>query len=113
MVYESLEAAKLLELEGLSATVLNMHTIKPLDTLVIDTAVASSKLIITVEEHSVIGGLGSAIAEYKTALRNAPPQLIIGLPDYFGKVWEHRYLLDKYGLTAPQIAQKISESYID
>lgn len=112
MVYESLEAAKLLELQGLSATVVNMHTIKPLDTSVIDKAVASSKLIVTVEEHSVIGGLGGAIAEYKTALRNAPPQLIIGLPDYFGKVGEYRYLLDKYGLTAKRIAQKISESYI-
>ena len=112
MVYESLEAAKLLELQGLSATVVNMHTIKPLDTSVIDKAVASSKVIVTVEEHSVIGGLGGAIAEYKTALRNAPPQLIIGLPDYFGKVGEYRYLLDKYGLTAKRIAQKISESYI-
>ena len=107
MVYESLEAAKLLELEGLSATVVNMHTIKPLDTLVIDKAVASSKLIVSIEEHSVIGGLGGAIAEYKTTLRNAPPQLIIGLPDRFGKVGEYRYLLEKYGLTANQIAERI------
>jgi transketolase len=111
MVYESLEAAKILELEGLSATVVNMHTIKPLDTSVIDKAVASSKLIVSVEEHSVIGGLGSAIAEYKTAHRNAPPQLIIGLPDKFGKVGEHRYLLEKYGLTAKQIAEKIVKQY--
>ncbi len=111
MVYESLEAAKLLELQGLSATVVNMHTIKPLDTSVIDKAVASSKVIVTVEEHSVIGGLGGAIAEYKTALRNAPPQLIIGLPDYFGKVGEYRYLLDKYGLTAKQITERIVNQY--
>ena len=111
MVYESLEAAKILELEGLSATVVNMHTIKPLDTSVIDKAVASSKLIVSVEEHSVIGGLGSTIAEYKTSLRNAPPQLIIGLPDKFGKVGEHRYLLEKYGLTAKQIAEKIVKQY--
>lgn len=107
MVYESLEAAKLLELGGLSATVVNMHTIKPLDTSVIDKAVASSKLIVSVEEHSVIGGLGGSVAEYKTTLRNAPPQLIIGLPDKFGKVGEHRYLLEKYGLTAKQIADRI------
>jgi len=111
MVYESLEAAKILELEGLSATVVNMHTIKPLDTSVIDKAVASSKLIVSVEEHSVIGGLGGAISEYKTSLRNAPPQLIIGLPDKFGKVGEHRYLLEKYGLTAKQIAEKIVKQY--
>jgi transketolase len=110
MVYESLEAAKLLELQGLSATVVNMHTIKPLDASVIDKAVASSKMIVTVEEHSVIGGLGGAVAEYKTALRNAPPQLIIGLPDKFGKAGDYKYLLEKYKLTGVQIAQTIGEA---
>lgn len=112
MVYESLEAAKLLEIEGFSTAVVNMHTIKPLDTSAIDRAVSSSKLIVSVEEHSVIGGLGGAIAEYKTALRNAPPQLIIGLPDKFGKVGEHRYLLEKYGLTAKLIANTVLKKYM-
>ena len=111
MVYESLEAAKLLELEDLSTTVVNMHTIKPLNTSVIDKAVASSKLIVSIEEHSVIGGLGGSIAEYKTGLKNAPPQLILGLPDKFGRVGEHRYLLEKYGLTAKQIARTIKIAY--
>jgi transketolase len=113
MVYESLEAAKLLELEGLSAGVVNMHTIKPLDTSMVDKAVASSRLLVSVEEHSVIGGLGGAIAEYKTALQNAPPQLIIGLPDSFGTVGEHRYLLEKFGLTAGQIAEAIINRHDD
>lgn len=112
MVYESLEAAKHLELLGISATVVNMHTIKPLDRSVIDFAVQSSKLIVTVEEHSIIGGLGSAVAEYKTTLRNAPPQLIIGLPDLFGKTAEYKYLLNKYGLTGEQIASKIGSEYV-
>ena len=111
MVYESLEAAKLLELEGISSTVVNMHTIKPLDTSVIEKVIKSSKLIVSIEEHSVIGGLGSAIAEYKTVFRNAPPQLIMGLPDHFGKVGDHRYLLEKYGLTAKQIAKRIIDAY--
>ena len=111
MVYESLEAAKLLEVKGLSATVVNMHTIKPLDTSVIDKAVESSKLIVSIEEHSVIGGLGGAIAEYKTTLKDGPPQLIIGLPDKFGKVGEHRYLLEKYGLTAKHIAGRTFKEY--
>lgn len=111
MVYEALEAAKLLEAQGCSTAVINMHTIKPLDTSVIDKAIATSKLIVTVEEHSVIGGLGGSIAEYKTAVRNAPPQLIIGLPDCFGKVGEYKYLLNKYGLTAPQIAKRILECF--
>jgi transketolase len=107
MVFESLVAAKILDSQGLTTTVVNMHTIKPLDTSVIDKAVASSKLIVTVEEHSVIGGLGGAVAEYKTKLRNAPPQLILGLPDNFGKAGDYRYLLEKYGLTGEKIAQSI------
>jgi transketolase len=107
MVYESLEAAKVLESQGVSVTVVNMHTIKPIDISIIDRAIESSELIVTVEEHSVIGGLGSAIAEYKTTRRNAPRQLIIGLPDEFGKAGDYRYLLQKYGLTGEQIAQKI------
>ena len=111
MVHESLEAANLLELQGFSAAVVNMHTIKPLDTSVIDKAVASSKLIVTVEEHSIMGGLGGAVAEYKTALRNAPPQLIIGLPDKFGKAGDYKYLLEKYQLTGVQIAQTIGEAF--
>ncbi|MBT4987023.1 MAG: transketolase [Proteobacteria bacterium] len=107
MVHESLEAAKILELEGLSTAVVNMHTIKPLDTSVIDKAVKSSKLIVSVEEHSVIGGLGGSIAEYKTTLQSAPPQVILGLPDHFGKVSERRHLLETYGLTAKHIANRI------
>ena len=107
MVYESLEAAKILQSEDLSTTVVKMHTIKPLDTLVIDRALKSSKLIVSVEEHSVIGGLGGAIAEYKTTFKNAPPQLILGLPDKFGKVGQHRFLLEKYGLTGKNIAERI------
>ena len=111
MVYESLEAAKLLESQGISATVVNMHTIKPLDSQVLDKAVASTSLLVTIEEHSVVGGLGSAVAEYKTALRAAPPQLLIGLPDQFGAVGEHRYLLEKYGLVGAKLAETIAAAY--
>ncbi|WP_431821057.1 transketolase family protein [Burkholderia sp. F1] len=107
MVHESLVAAKLLEEQGIAAGVVNMHTIKPLDTAAVDVACARSKLIVTVEEHSIVGGLGSAVAEYKAALRNAPPQLIIGLPDRFDKAGEYRYLLEKHGLVAPKIAERI------
>lgn len=107
MVYEALEAAKVLEADGISAAVVNMHTIKPLDLSVIDKAIASTKLIVTVEEHTIIGGLGGAVAEYKTTIRNAPPQLIMGLPDEFGKAADYRFLLEKYGLTGEKIARKI------
>jgi transketolase len=88
-----------------------MHTIKPLDTAVLDRAFAQSKLVVTVEEHSVIGGLGSAVAEYKAGVRNAPPQLLLGLPDAFGVTAEYKYLLDKYGLLGPHIARSIAQKY--
>jgi transketolase len=107
MVHESLEAAKILETHGVLAAVINMHTVKPLDQAAIEQAASHSKLIVTVEEHSVIGGLGSAVAEYKSTLPNAPPQLILGLPDEFGPTADYRYLLEKYGLVAPKIANKI------
>ncbi len=107
MVYESLEAAKILEGEGVSAAVINMHTLKPLDTQLLDQVIGSSKVIVTVEEHSVVGGLGGAVAEYKTKFRNSPPHLILGLPDYFGKTADYRYLLEKYGLVGSKIALSI------
>jgi len=107
MVYESLEAAKILEKYDVNASVINMHTLKPLDCKVVEAAIMESSLIVTVEEHSIIGGLGSAVAEHKTSFKNAPPQLILGLPDKFGKVGEHRYLLNKYSLVADKIAQNI------
>jgi transketolase len=111
MVYQSLEAAKLLAAQGISATVIDMHTIKPLDTTVLDAAFVRSKLIVTVEEHSVIGGLGSAVAEYKSSKKNSPVQLIIGIEDHFPHAGDYGYLLEKCGLTAPQIAQKIAECF--
>jgi transketolase len=107
MVYESLEAANLLEEKGIKAGVINMHTIKPLDASAIELALKHSKLIVTVEEHSVIGGLGSAVAEYKAAKRHAPPQLILGLPDAFDVTGEYRYLLERHGLVASKISEAV------
>ena len=106
MVKQSLMAAEILESKGISASVVNMHTIKPLDLEAIDNA-AKTKLIVTIEEHNVIGGLGSAIAEYKSTLKNAPPHVILGLKDEFGTPGEYQYLLDKYGLTGEKIAKAI------
>ncbi|BEI36599.1 transketolase family protein [Polynucleobacter sp. HIN7] len=107
MVYESLEAAKILEEQGISVGVVNMHTIKPLDAQVINKIIRKSKLLVTIEEHSVIGGLGSAVAEYACQFKDIPPQLRLGLPDAFGKTGEYRYLLEKYGLVGSKIAENI------
>jgi len=112
MVYQSLEAANILEGQGLSATVIDMHTIKPLDTSVLDRAFESSKLIVTIEEHNVIGGLGGAVAEYKSKRANTPVQLTIGIEDNFPHAGDYSYLLKTCGLTAPQIAKKISENFV-
>lgn len=110
MVSESLKAADILEENQISAEVINMHTIKPLDIDVIKKACENSKLIITVEEHSVMGGLGTAVAEYKSTLEKAPKQLIIGLPDAYGHGGSYQDLLNDYGLTADKIAEKICEN---
>ena len=109
MVYESLEAAKILDNSGISATVVNTHTLKPFDYSEIDKAISSSKIIVTVEEHSIIGGLGSIVAEYKAKFTNSPAQLILGLPDKFGKTAEYRFLLEKYRLVGDKIAIDIQK----
>lgn len=106
MVYQALEATKLLDDQSISASVVNMHTIKPLDTSVIDEA-CNKKLIVTVEEHNVIGGLGGAVSEYKSRIGNAPRQLFIGIPDTFQQVGDYKYLLEQNSLTASQIAERI------
>lgn len=107
MVNETMRATRVLQKQGVSATVVDMHTIKPLDTALLDALCATHQLLVTVEEHSVIGGLGGAVAEYLAAKMARPPHLIIGIPDQFGKAGNYSYLLKKYGLTANDIAQKV------
>ena len=107
VVAQSLEAAKQLEVEGYSVGLINMHTIKPLDTDLLDSVLASSDLIVTVEEHNVIGGLGSAVAEHLGKKKNGIAQLSLGIMDSFPHPGDYEYLLDQAGLTAPKIASSI------
>jgi len=111
MVYESLIAADILRGKGISASVIDMHTIKPLDTLMIRDICIHSNLIVTVEEHSVIGGLGGAVAEYLSGIPNTPQHMKIGIPDTFQKVGDYQYLLKENNLTGSQIADRICEAY--
>ncbi len=106
MVYQSLEVAKILETKGISTAVVNMHTIKPIDKISIDEA-CTSKLIVTVEEHNVIGGLGSAVAEYKSSLKSSPEQLIIGINDTYSKGGSYKFLQEKHRLTPEKIVEDI------
>lgn len=108
MVYESLVTADRLAELGTYASVINIHTIKPLDTSLIHDVTLHSKLIVTIEEHSIIGGLGGAVAEYLCGLNYHPPLIRIGLPDSFQKVGDYSYLLKQNGLTGLQIADRIS-----
>lgn len=111
MVRESLDAAESLSLKGIECEVLDMHTIKPLDIKCLDTIFKKNKLIVSVEEHSVIGGLGGAIAEYKADKANSPLLIRIGVEDFFGKLGDLRYCWEQHGLTAPQIAERIEKEY--
>lgn len=107
MVYYSLEAAKLLEGKGVNARVVDMHTIKPLDEEVIVKAAKETSLIVTVEEHNILGGLGAAVAEVVAGIGNAPKLVRIGLPDSFGPIGTYQCQLKRYGLTAQDIADKV------
>ena len=107
MVHQALGAAEILAESGVDAAVVDMHTIKPIDQEAIKAASERSKLLVSVEEHNVVGGLGSAIAEYSATLCSTPRQVFIGIPDAYGKAGEYPDLLEKYELTAPQIAARI------
>ena len=109
MVQTSMEAAVLLEKDGISAEVVNMSTIKPLDTETLLKSVKKTGAVVSVEEHSIIGGLGSAVAE--CLVENYPvPQGRVGTKDTFGESGEAEELLVKYGLTAEDIASKAKET---
>jgi transketolase len=109
MVREAFDAAEQLSAQGINCTVVDMHTIKPLDTDCIDKAIKSSKLIVSVEEHSIIGGLGGAIAEYLSDKAGTPRLVRIGVNDFFCKLGELRYCWEQHGLTAPKIADRIKK----
>ena len=103
MVYESLQAAEILAKEGIEARVLNMHTIKPIDTAAIEKAAKETGAIVTAEEHQIHGGLGSAVAE--VLIQTVPvPQEMVAVADCFGETGSPEQLLVKYHLKAADIA---------
>ena len=105
-VNESLEAAKMLEADGISAEVINIHTIKPLDTELVCASAKKTGKVVTVEEHSINGGLGGAVAEALS--ENQPTKMMrIGMNDVFGESGPAKDLIAKYGLDAKSIYEKI------
>ena len=104
MVGQALEARNLIAQHGLSATVVNMHTLKPLDTLLLERLARSHRAVLTAENHSTIGGLGAAVAEY-LALHSLPVRFaMVGVRDTFAEGGSTPYLMKKYGLDAEHIA---------
>lgn len=111
MVNEVLRAAKLLSKQNLSSSVIDMHTIKPLDKDLMHRVFSAHKLVVTVEEHFVAGGLGSAVAEFATTLNRTCPQLMIGVGDEFLRAGSYAFMLKSAGLTAQDITAKALERY--
>ncbi|MBR3761011.1 MAG: transketolase family protein [Ruminococcus sp.] len=109
MVNEAAEAAKVLEAEGISAQVVNIHTIKPLDKELIAQCAEKTGLIVTAEEHSVIGGLGSAVAETVTEMCPVPV-VKIGVNDEYGHSGPALDLLKEFGLSADNIVKTVKEA---
>ena len=105
MVYMALEAAETLAAEGISARVINIHTIKPLDNEILAKAAKETGAIVTAEEHNILGGLGSAVAE--SVSESCPvPVLRVGTEDEYGHSGKVPPLLEMYGLTPANIAEK-------
>ena len=108
MVAEALKARELLKAEGIDAGVINMSTIKPLDTEAVATAAKRCGAIVTAEEHSIIGGLGGAVAE--ALVETAPvPMARIGIKDTFGASGDSDGLMKHYGLSAEDICAAVKE----
>ncbi|MGO3237050.1 MAG: transketolase family protein [Psychroflexus halocasei] len=105
LVWEALEAAKELNEKGVSAEVINIHTIKPLDEKAILDSVSKTKCIVTAEEHNFLGGLGESVA--RTLVEHQPtPQEFVATQDTFGESGTPAQLMEKYGLNAKAIVEK-------
>ena len=109
MVDAAIEAKRLLADQGVNVRVINIHTIKPLDDELIVKAAKETGVIVTAEEHSVIGGLGSAVSEVITE-KHPVPVLKVGVKDVFGESGKPDELLKAYNLTAEDIVNKVKEA---
>lgn len=111
MVYHSLQAAKVLDEKGISCSVINMHTIKPLDIEAIIEANKKHMLIITAEEHNVIGGLFSAVAEQLVPIGSHVPIIPVGINDIFVPAGSYNYQMEESNLTVNRITEVITNYF--
>jgi transketolase len=108
MVWEALQAGYYLEKEGISARVINIHTIKPIDQEIIIKAARETKAIITAEEHQIMGGFGSAVAEV-VVKNHSVPMDFVGMNDSFGESGRPKELMMKYNLMKDEIIRKVKQ----
>lgn len=107
MVYNSVKAAEILRQKGINPSVFDAHTIKPLDEEIIKECAKNDKLIVTIEEHNVIGGLGSAVAESLSKFKRKPIHLSLGVKDVFLHPGDYNFMLKQSGLLPEQIVESI------
>ena len=107
MVKVALDCAKILATNSIDVEVVNMHTIKPIDFQKIKESAKNSKLIVSVEEHNIIGGLGSAISECLSSIENSPKHIFVGIDDKYSGGGEYEFLKKNFGLTSEKICEKI------
>jgi transketolase len=108
MVWKAIEAEAILEAEGISVELINMHTIKPLDEAAILASVSKTGCVVTAEEHNILGGLGESVARV-LAINNPTPQEFIAVNDSFGESGTPDQLLEKYGLSTEKIVLAVKK----
>ena len=106
-----LEAASILREKKIQCSVVNMHTIKPIDKKIITDIAKENKLIVTVEEHNVIGGLGSSVAEVLSGERNNCKLVRVGINDFYSSGGSYEYLKNIYGLSVEKIIQTVLSNF--
>lgn len=106
-VPECVMAAELLARQGISTRVLDMHTVKPIDAAAIEEAATQTRRLVTVEDHNIIGGLGSAVAEVVAGLGTPTPVMRLGIRDTYAGIGPEMDLMAKHGITAPKIADQV------
>lgn len=108
LLSECLIAAQILSQRGIQARLIDMHTVKPIDADAVERAARDTEAVFTVEDHNTLGGLGGAVAEVMSEFGNVAPLYRFGLQDVYAGIGPEEGLLDKHGLSAPKIAEKIS-----
>lgn len=108
MLHAAIEAKEMLKNDGISVRLIDIHTVKPIDSEMIIKSAQETRAIVTAEEHNIVGGLGGAVAE--VLIQNCPvPLRMVGVQDMFGKSGKPEKLLEMYGLKAINIVQKVKE----